>query len=224
MANRDTAQQAQSTVLPLLFGAASRSLLRHTCRALKALQLESDKHRNIPSLGPVFREFEIQNRRYPVSIHQFERLIAQVDASIKSAYQSPGIGEAEKKATELQVFIRGEIPPIFTQAVSQLLFQHLTLLKEEINEADLYFLDVSDLALTNDAYTRRKNLDHPIDVITKVKLKKDSIIRRCTRCCSLTEDIAPTKGLNAKSKLSKTCVCGSYWVQLDPEDRSIVQI
>ena len=199
-------------------------LLTHTCRAVRTLQIEADKHVNARNTGSVFREFEIQSRKFPVNVHQFERIVAQVDASVKSTYQAPGIGDSEKKAAELQVFIRGEIPPLLTRAVSRLLFQHLSLFREDINEADLYFCDFSSLALTPDAYTRKRNQENPLDVITKLKLKKGSAMRQCTRCGSLTEDVAQSKVINTKSRLTKMCVCGSYWIQLDPEDRNFLQL
>ena len=189
-----------------------------------ALQNAGEKLRNFPNLGSIFREFDVRARNSPISNQQFERLLAQVDASIKSAYQSQGAGEPERKAAELQIFIRGEIPPIFAQSVSQLLFTTLTSLKEEINEADLYFLDISDLALTNDAYARKKNQKYPIDVNTKIRLKTGSKLRRCTKCCSLTEEVTSNKPSSIKVRLTRLCICGSYFMQLDEEDRAAVQV
>ena len=180
------------------------------------LAAESEKHRDSTPLGRIYKEYEMLLQKTPVNVKVFEKILGQIDSSIKGAYQANMTSEGERKTAEGQMLIQGEIPQVLVEPVKQLLFQASTLLKREINEAELYFTDVSRLGLTNDDYSRRRNHKNPIDSIRKTPLRQDCKIRRCTRCCSLMEDIIPHRSINpVLALMARSCYCGSSWMILD---------
>ena len=180
------------------------------------LASESEKHRDSTPLGRMFREYEMLLQRAPVSIRLFERILTQVENSIKGAYQVTMTGEGERKTAEGQMLIHAEIPQTLVEPVKQLLFQVTASLKGEINEAELYFTDVSSLGLTNDIYSKRRNRKNPIDSVRKTPLRQGCKVRRCTRCCSLMEDIIPYRSINpVLALIARSCYCGSSWMILD---------
>ena len=183
---------------------------------MKILYAESEKHRDSTPLGRVFRHFEILLQKTPVSIQQFDKILMQVDSGIKIAYNTSMTDESERKIIEGQTIIQAEIPLVLIEPVKQLLFQTITILKEDINEAELYFTDISRLGLTRDNYSRTRNRRDPIDSMTKIPLRKDTKIRRCTRCCSLMEDLTPHKYNNpVLTLIGRYCYCGSPWMTLE---------
>ena len=183
---------------------------------MKILMAESAKQRDSSTLGRIYRELDLILRRSPVKVAQFDQILHHIDESVNSAFQSPAIDEIERKSAEQQILIEAKIPSFFTQAVTQLLFKTLKSLKEEIDEAKLYFLDFTTLGLAHDPYSARKCQQNPIDVITKVPLRTDAKIRRCPHCCSATEDLVPKKTSNYITMgFGRQCLCGSMWMAVD---------
>ena len=183
------------------------------------LMAESEKHRDSPPVSRLYREFDLRLHKSPISLHQFERLLNQVDNSIKNAYRSSNIAEADRKIIEKDMLTQVEIPQILIEPVKQLLFQTIGSLQDEINEAELYFTDVSGLGLSNDNSSREHNRKHPLDAIQRIPLRRDGKVRRCIRCGSFMDDILPNRSGNPIiTTLGRTCLCGSSWMLLDTDE------
>ena len=180
--------------------------------------IETRKTQDLGVSARVYREIDMLVKKLPISIQHFDRIIAEVERSLKEAYLDATTGDAERKNSEQHILTRAEIPPILTQRVVSLLFPVLGSLKEEIDEAELYFMDLSHLALTNDNYSKRRVKENPVDVITKRPMNKSSKVKRCPRCCSLSEDTSLQRSGNIIMALARQCVCGMLWMALDRED------
>ena len=190
--------------------------MKVSSRYMKIISAESERQRDSTPLSRVFRHFEILLQKSPVSIQQFDRILMQVDNGIKGAYQSSVIDENERKIIESDMVIQCEIPLVLIEPIKQLLFQTIASIKEEINEAELHFMDISRLGLTSDNYSKRRNRIDPIDSMTKLPLRKDAKIRRCTRCCSLMQDLIQHKSSNpVLGLIARYCYCGSPWMILE---------
>ncbi|KAL9130982.1 MAG: hypothetical protein Q9217_000971 [Psora testacea] len=212
-------RESQSPALPLLFISTSRAMFRYNCRYIRVLAAESEKHRDSTPLSKAYRELDIILQRSPVSLQQFEKVLNQVDDSIKIAYQSSTSGEADRRNAEKDMLIRAEIPQNLIEPVKQLLYQTVVSLRCEINEAELYFMDVGGLGLTNDNTSMKRNREHPTDVIQKTPLRREAKVRRCIRCSAFMEDVLPQRNGNPiLALLGRTCCCGSFWMLIESDE------
>ena len=194
-------------------------MFRYSCRSIRVLATESDKHHDSGPLSRVYREFDMIMQKSPVSLHQFETTINEIDKSIKIVYQSSSIGEADRKNAEKDMLTRAEIPQILIEPVRHLLFRSLPTLAREIDEAELYFMDVSGLGLTNDDSSMKRKRNFPMDAIQKISLRKEGKIRRCIRCGAFMEDALPHRNGNPLlALLGRACYCGSHWMLLDRDE------
>ncbi|KAI9815891.1 MAG: mediator complex subunit [Thelocarpon impressellum] len=152
-----------------------------------------------------------------VKVAQLERVLAEVDSGVKSAYQGGNIDDANRGLAEKQLLIRGEIPEVLVPVVERLLTTTLNSLREEIDSSVLYFSDYRWLGLSDDKATYDFQAAHTIDSLRKVALPRDARLRRCARCCAYMEDVTPTKGTSMwVANLQKTCHCGSLWMLVGP--------
>ena len=212
-------QETHSLGLLLLFNSTSRSLLKYCCSYLKLLAVESEKNQESGPLHRSFREIDLMMLKAPVNIRLFEKVLAQVENSVRRTYQLFNTAEEARRTAEGQMLFHGEIPQVLTEPVKQILFPTLTSLREDIDEAYLYFFDFSHLGLRNDTFTRKRNSTHPVDVFTKLPLRKDIRARRCVRCCSHMEDNLPPPQRNPiLHYMSRVCYCGGSWMMLDSYD------
>ena len=203
----------------MLYSSSCRTLLKYSLRFLKGFAAEGEKYHDSSALGRVFREFDMTMQNTPIKVSQFDKLLNQIDNSVKIAYQEGNLSESDRRSAEEQMLVRAELPQILVGSVVKLLFELLPSLQEEVNETELYFQDVSRLGLTYDDYTRTQNQLKPVDAMTKSPLRRNGKVRRCTRCCSLMDEIWPQKNANFVSGLfARTCFCGSLWMVLDGED------
>ncbi|KAL9104109.1 MAG: hypothetical protein Q9163_000911 [Psora crenata] len=210
---------SQSPALPLLFISTCRSMFKYDCRSIRILAGEIDKHHDSTPLSGVYRELDMVMQKFPVSLHQFEKILNEVDNSVRAAYQSSAMGEADRKGAEKDMLTKAEISQTLIEPVKQLLFQTVTSLRNEINEAELYFMDVGDLGLTNDNISIKRSRKHPTDAMQKTPLRKDVKVRRCIRCGTFMEDVLPQRNGNPiLGLLGRTCCCGSSWMVLEREE------
>lgn len=154
----------------------------------------------------------------PVNIKLFEALINDVDASVKSAYATSGISDAERARTEKEMFVRCEVPEVLMPVVRRLLTGTVVELMKSGNVGRVRLHDVRWLGLSDDAGTREWLRGHVVDVIRKVELRQGTRLRRCTRCGSCMEDIGPASGVPMLQWLAasqRNCVCGGSWVLED---------
>lgn len=157
---------------------------------------------------------------------QFEKLLTELDDSIKSAYQSSGISDAERKKVEMEMLISGSVPLVLAPAVETLLGTTVGGLREEVDVAGLYFTDFSWLELGDDGKTKRWMGEKRLDVVRKSVIKDVKggkgpggrrKLKRCTRCCAVTEDLG-VKGMGgmggnaAMVQLQRNCLCGGWWM------------
>jgi len=211
-----------SPVLPLLFSSTSRAILRFNCHYLRVIGAESIHHPISTPLGRLYQDFGTMVSRAFVKIDQIDRVLSQIDSSIKSAYQSAHISEVDRRIAETNMLISGVIPQVLMEPVKQLLTTTAEALKEEINVAELYLTDHGRLGLAGDAESTMQRSQHPIDTMQRIDLRK-GLIRRCTRCCAITEDLHLRRfGQVVKIRLMQVCLCGSPWMTLGPNESSSI--
>ena len=208
----------------MLYSSPFRALLKFCIRYLKGFALEGEKHHISTALGRSFQEFDRTMQKPPIRMAQFDKLLTQIDASLKRIYQETNISEVDRRIAEEQILIRAEIPQVVVPSVTDLLFELLPPLQKEIDEADLYFQDISRLGLTNDINTRMQNQFQPIDAMTKGPLRKNGKVRRCTRCCSLMDENPLQRNATVTAFFAGRCFCGSYWMVLDGDDLAQMQL
>ena len=182
---------------------------------------EAEKHAVSTTLGRVYQELKQSCKESPVQLQHFDKILSHVENSVKACYQQTHVTDIDRKKAEEQLLLQAEVPPILMSSILQLLYQVISPLKEEIDEAKLFFLDTSDLALTDDNYSKSVNRKRPIDLLTKLPVQNSAKLKRCTRCGSLSEDIMPVRSPLGQVlfMLGQYCVCGSSWAALDDEDR-----
>lgn len=211
--------QAQSPALLMLYSSSCRTLLKYSMKFVKIFAAEGERHHDSSALGRVFREFDMTMQNTPIKVSQFDKLLNHIENSVRTAYREHNLSESDRRSAEEQMLVRAELPQVLSASVAKFLFELLPPLQEEVNETELYFQDVSRLGLTYDDYTRMQNQLKPVDAMTKSPLRKNGKVRRCTRCCSLMDEIWPQKNVNFVSGLlARTCYCGSLWMMLDSED------
>lgn len=220
-----------SPALPLLMISSSRTFLRLNCANMQRF-IGAMKSRLGPDpLGLAYRELEAVFQKSPITVFQFEQLLLSVDTSIKTTYQSAGIHyddtehhkreKEQRNNIEKDMLIKATIPNIHTPAVKELLTATTPKLKGEVNVAELYFMNISCLGLTDDKSGKNWREKHPIDAMRKTELKKDVRTKRCTRCGAMTEDLIPFKGVNMMvMNLQRYCLCGS-WFMAGEEEASV---
>lgn len=117
------------------------------------------------------------------------------------------------------MLIRATIPSLFIGPVKDLLTKTARELKEEVNVAEIYFTDIGRLGLTDDQSSKRWRMQHPIDTMRKVELKKEKPMKRCTRCGAVTEDRQSSRGMTMQmTGLQRYCICGGWWMGVEREE------
>lgn len=204
-------RETNSPALLLLLVSSSRNFLKYNCNPLKAfMQACRSQHPQTP-LRLAYQELGLVFQKSLVSVSQFERLLSQLENSVRGAYQASNISETKRSNTERNMLIKGEIPDILLGPVKDLLTVTAVSLKEEVNVAELYFANIASLGLTNDSTSKRWRKEHPLDSMRKIELKNVST-RRCTRCAAVMEDLLPTRTASVMVSQMKHCFCGSWWM------------
>ena len=195
----------------LLLVSSSRNFLKYNCNPLKVFMQASKTQQSQTPLRLAYQELGAVFQKSLVSVSQFERLLSQLDNSIKSAYQTSGINDAERINIERNMLVKAEIPGILFGTVNDFLTKTAVPLKEEVDVAELYFANVASLGITNDNMSKRWRREHPLDAMRKIELKGVQI-RRCTRCAAVMEDLLPTRTASVMVSQMKHCYCGSWWM------------
>lgn len=205
--------------LSLILVSSSRLFLKYICRFFRNLTKELENNQNLGSRRQSFRELEAIFEAYPVTILQFDRIVSEADVRIKNAYQSAQTSDLDRKNIENEMLVSAVVPDVLMPALETFLITTLDALREEINEAELFFTDVSWLGLSDDRKSDAWKKDHVLDATRKVELRKNVPTRRCTRCCSMMEDVSPPRGTNlGVMTLHRTCFCGNWWMAVDARD------
>lgn len=215
-------RETNSPAIPLLFASMPRAILRYAYRYMQSIIAESTQHSNDPSLGRLYQEFGMMLTGNLVKIDQIDKVLSQIDSSIKSAYQSSSISEVDRRAAETNMLVNAELPQVLMSPLKHLLTSMAETLKEEINVAELYFTDHSWLGLDGKVGHKQRNSKQSFDTMRKVQLRKNARLRRCTRCCAITENGTPnTIPQHMVNGLMRWCLCGSYWMILDESENSL---
>ncbi|KAI4203716.1 MAG: hypothetical protein LQ346_001726 [Caloplaca aetnensis] len=210
--------ELNTPALALLFVSQSRLLFKYNFRFFRNLSVEITQQR---SHDPTWRELGAIFSKSPVPLQQFEKVLAEVDASVRSVYELEHVPEAERKDIEKSMLITGSVSPRLWPALERLLTKTLKSLREDVDVAELYFHDVSWLGLSDDQASDRWRKEHRLDVIRKVELPKRARVRQCTRCCSVMEDAPPPKGTAGwLVSMWRTCVCGNWWMGMKDETQN----
>lgn len=112
------------------------------------------------------------------------------------------------------MLVEGAIPDALMPVVEKLLATSVEKLKDDIDEAELYFADTSRLGLGDDRRCKNWHRTHTLDAVRKIVLAKGKTkIRVCTRCGSQMEDLPPMRGVSVwLLNMQRTCFCGGYWM------------
>ena len=143
----------------------------------------------------------------------FERILTDVDGSVKAAYQSQGVSNEERAAAEKEMLVNADIPDPLMPVVDRFLTTTLNSLSNEIDPAALYFEDPSWLGLSDDKSSDAFKRTCTVDALRKIPLTPGTSLRRCTRCCAHMADLLPHKGISIwVTSMQRMCLCGSLWM------------
>lgn len=221
--------ESNSPALFLALSSAPRAFIRYTCRTLKGLEANAmrlEATNPSPALDEDAR-VTIKSFRAPlgasaIKIPHFERVMNDIDGTVRAAYNS--VSEAERATAERLLFVNNELPEIFKDPVARLLGITIPELKQNINISALYWHDVSWLGLHDDRTTLLWQNTHTVDAVRKIEIPRTALrLRRCTRCCSLSDEvvIAPGGGRGQVAgqwiaSTQRMCLCGTLWMQVYP--------
>lgn len=199
--------------LSIILISTSRSFLKHNCRFLCGLHAEAKSSQTYGPQRQVFRELEAIFEESPVKVLQFERLLSELDSGVRTAYSTAQISDGDRKNTEKEMLVSAKTPSVLASALESFLTTSVESLRGEVNEAELYFTDLSWLGLSDDSRSDFWRNNHVLDVLRKVELPKEAQIRRCTRCCAKVEEKFHQKGVNVwLLNMQRTCFCGNWWM------------
>ncbi|KAA8908454.1 mediator complex, subunit Med16 [Sphaerosporella brunnea] len=210
--------ESNTPALILTLASAPRAFLRYNCRSLKGLETSTGKQLHQGTLDEdqrtTFRSFKVPIESCAVKISQFERIMTDIDGTVRAAYHN--VPEAERANAERLLFVNNELPAIFAAPVERLLSVTLPSLWKEINVSSLFFHNVAWLGFHDDVESMLYHKRHKIDAVRKVLLPLSGVrLRRCTRCCSVVEEAVMGKTLWLNN-FNRMCLCGTLWMHLSP--------
>ena len=214
-----TVRERNSPALSLILISSSRCFLRYNCQSLRTLHTESRVARPQGLQRRAFRELEAIFDESPVTITQFERLLTIIEQRIKDVYLSSHTSDWERQNTEKEMLVCATVPRMLMPVVESFLTKSLDDFREEVNELELYFTDISWLGLSDDRRSDAWKKEHILDVLRKVVLPNTARLRRCTRCCAVMEDVYPQRGTSLwMMTMQRTCYCGDWWLVVTHEE------
>lgn len=164
-----------------------------------------------------------------MQVLHFEKILSELDSSIRSAYQSASVSDTDRKATEKRMLVGGEVPEVLMPAVRTLLGKGVEGLREEVDVAELHFADFAWLGLggegeesrlpdedeDGDGVGRLRRETFRVDAVRKVVLGPEARVRRCTRCFALMEDKPPATRNVGILQSVRICLCGDWWMHME---------
>jgi mediator of RNA polymerase II transcription subunit 16 len=212
--------ESNTPALILTLASAPRAFLRYNCRSLKGLESSTGKALQAGNMvdedaRTTFRSFKVPIESCAIKMSQFERIMTDIDGTVRAAYHN--VPEAERAAAERVLFVNNEIPAIFAAPVERLLSVTLPQLWKEVNVSALFFHDVSWLGFHDDIETLNYQKKHRVDAVRKVLLPPVRL-RRCTRCCSIVDEAVMSKTpVFWLNNFNRMCLCGTLWMHLPSE-------
>ena len=210
--------QQNSPALFLVLASAPRAFLRYNCRSLRGLEAAIQRSQQTAEDDQkiVYRTFRAPIDRCAIKMAQFEKIMTDIDGTIRAAYHK--ITEPERAVAERLLFVNGEIPDVFREPVERLLKVTMPELKKGVNVSAVFWHDVGWLGLHDDVESRGYAKKHLMDAVRKIVLPRGGYgvrLRRCTRCCSVVEDAPVPKG-HWLFNTQRMCLCGTLWMHLNP--------
>lgn len=206
-----------------------RAFLKYICRGLRGLPqaYKSQRHHLTGECAQLFAAIASCIEDSPLSINEFEKLLTGVDNYVKAAYTGSGFADADRGLPELEILVTGKIPEVLLPAVANVINYVIPATRSEVDRMALYKYDYSWLGVSDDKRTEKYRRTHEVDVQKKALVRKEGPgpMRRCVRCCEISEDMAPPKGYPSwlSSLASKFCICGSMWSMTEREDSYSLQ-
>ena len=176
-------REMNTPALALVLSSTPRSFFKYNCRHLRFLSTELKPGQTHGAQSLLFDELGAVFKKYHVSLIQFERILTELDSIIKTAYVSSQMSEADRKSAEKEILIAATVPSVLVPVLESFLTFSLDNLRAEVNEAELFFTDLSWIGLSDDRASAAWRKDHMLDVLRKVELPREAKIRRCTRLC-----------------------------------------
>lgn len=211
-------REMNTPALALVLSSTPRSFLKYNCRYLRVLSAELKPAQMHGAQRLLFDELGAVFKKYHVSIIQFERILSELESVIKNAYVSSQMSEVQRKTAEKEMLVAATVPSVLVSVLESFLTFSLDSLREEVNEAELFFFDISWLGLSDDRRSDAWRKDHVLDVFRKVELPRGAKIRRCTRCCAVMEHVRMQQGSPWSMTLQRWCLCGAWWMMTRDED------
>lgn len=211
--------EMNTPALALVLSSTARSFFKYNCRYLRLLSTELKPGQTHGAQSLLFDELGAVFKKYHVSLIQFDRILTELDSIIKTAYVSSQMSEANRKNAEKEILIAATVPSVLVPVLESFLTFSLDNLRVEVNEAELFFADLSWVGLSDDRASAAWRKDHMLDVLRKVELPREARIRRCTRCCAVMEHVRVVQGTSPWSlNMQRWCLCGSWWMMMRDED------
>ena len=180
------------------------------------LHAESKKYYPPGPQRRAFREVAAIFDASPVTVIQFDRMLTNIEHNIKDFYTSSNMTDMDRQNTEKEMLVSAAVPGMLMPVVESFLTKTLDEFRDEVNELELYFTDISGLGLNDDCRSDAWKSEHVLDALRKVVLRKDARLRQCTRCCAVMEDIYSQKSISLwMTSMQRTCYCGDWWVLVD---------
>jgi hypothetical protein len=138
-------------------------------------------------------------------------LMIETEKSISEAYTHTKTSERSRAEIELIMLTECTLPPQLNEALTHLMTTTLPKLTPDLDMGKLFFWDTAWLRLTT-----RGSEEPRYDALRKTLLKEGAKLRRCRRCNSAMQDVAPTTEANLSlppwlQAASRQCVCTCAW-------------
>ncbi|KAI5788163.1 mediator complex, subunit Med16 [Pyronema domesticum] len=216
---REKMVESNSPALLLLLASSPRAFMRYNCRSLRGL--ESITNKPMPGEDPQSQaeatSFRLPIDLSPIRLGRFEKMLTDIDGTIRAAYQE--IKEPDRIIAERDLFVKTEIPAVFAGSVDRILGELVKGMKNDVELAKLFFKDTSWLGMSDDIMSRMYRKKTMIDAVRKTEIKPDGgkvlRLRRCTRCCSIVEEAVMSKTtVTWLGSFNRMCLCGTLWMHL----------
>lgn len=215
-------RERNTPALSLVLNSFSRCYLKYNCRFLRTLHAESRKYYPPGLLRRAFREVEATFDASPVTVMQFDRMLTIMENNVKEFYMSSNTNDSDRQNTEKEMLVSAAIPGMLMPVVESFLTKSLDEFRDEVNELELFFTDISWLGLSDDRRSDAWKSENALDALRKVVLPKEARLRRCTRCCAVMEDVYPQRGTSLwMTTMQRTCYCGDWWLVVDHAEEKL---
>jgi mediator of RNA polymerase II transcription subunit 16, fungi type len=230
--------ELNTPALGLILCSIPRTLLKHNARGIRGLDHTATKFLQASvqtdAQKAVYKNLKDLFDAAPVKVSHFEKILTEVDGFVKAAYTSsnPKLSELDRVQLERSLLISQDMPECFKSVTEKLFGQTLTATWNDIDPADLRFWDISWLGLADDRRSFMYKKQNVVDVVRKIVLRAGppgtgfgeagpgiSVaggggmkLRRCSRCCAMTEDVLPTRNQSMWTQMQRMCVCGTTWM------------